>query len=79
MDNFCSSDRCGDCPGRFVCRCLQVTEDTLVEALSTRGIRTIKDIRLHTGAGDGCTACHSLLRKYLEKQTVFGHSEQICA
>jgi bacterioferritin-associated ferredoxin len=58
--------RCDDGPERLVCRCLRVTESSLVEALSNLGIKTLTDVRRHTGAGDGCTACHRLLVKYLE-------------
>jgi bacterioferritin-associated ferredoxin len=64
----CRTHPCGtECPERFVCRCLQVTETELVEALITLELRTLKDIRRHTGAGDGCTACHRELKKYLER------------
>ena len=57
-----------ECPGRLVCRCLGVTEAVLVEALVTLEIRTLQELRRETGAGDGCTACHRLLERYLEKQ-----------
>jgi NAD(P)H-nitrite reductase large subunit len=65
----------------MVCHCLQVTEEDLVTALTTRTIRTVKDIREHTGAGDGCTACHKLLRRYLELVVVQPSSsaEPICS
>jgi NAD(P)H-nitrite reductase large subunit len=69
-------DSCRTCPDtgivgvgraeRVVCRCLQVTESALVEALTTLQLRTLKDVRRHTGAGDGCTACHKRLCRYLE-------------
>ena len=78
MNRYCTPERCDDCPGALVCRCLRVTETELIEALTTREIRTVKEIRRHTGAGDGCTACHSLLRQYLER---YGYSsaEPICS
>ena len=65
MDATCPRRDCAGCPAKVVCHCLQVTEETLRHALATLDIRTVKDIRYHTGAGDGCTACHRLLRKYL--------------
>ena len=34
---------CHTCPGRVVCRCLQVTEEVLLEALTTFELRTITD------------------------------------
>ena len=67
MASFCSQDACDDCPGRFVCRCLQVTESQLIEVLNRLPVRTVKDIRQFTGAGDGCTACHSRLQQLIEE------------
>jgi bacterioferritin-associated ferredoxin len=55
----------GSCPDRVVCRCLQVTEDTIILAVRDRGLTTIKQVRQATGAGDGCTCCHRELRHYL--------------
>ncbi len=66
MDGSPSTNSCPDCPGRLVCRCLRVTEAVLVSALTTGEIRSVQDIRRCTGAGDGCTACHRLLRRYLD-------------
>jgi len=45
---------------------VNLTEADLLEALTNREIKTIKDIRRLTGAGDGCNACHKLLKTYLE-------------
>src|SRR4051812_31121560 len=67
MNNSPLSDSCNHCPGRLVCRCLQVTESVLVGALTELGLQTLTDIRRQTGAGDGCTACHRLLARYLEQ------------
>lgn len=55
-----------DCPHRVVCHCLGVTEAELIDALDTYEITTLKEIRQHTGAGDGCTCCHRQLKQYLE-------------
>lgn len=49
----------------FVCDCLEVTECALLETLSSPHVRTLRDVRRAIGAGDGCTACHDLLRQYL--------------
>lgn len=49
-----------------VCPCLGVAEDEILEAIKTREIGSVKDIIRYTQAGDGCTACHPLLREYLE-------------
>lgn len=57
---------CSGCPDRVVCRCLKVTEGTLVDAIVTLGLRTVKEVRAATGAGDGCTCCHREVRALLE-------------
>ena len=59
---------CATCPARMVCHCLQVTEDMLLHALDTFDLNSVKDICRHTGAGDGCTACHGRLRQYLHQR-----------
>ena len=76
MAEFCSKSSFIACPegDRIVCRCLQVTESELIETLCLREIRTVHDIRQVTGAGDGCTACHSLIKQYIEE-----HREAACA
>lgn len=60
---------CAGCPDRIVCRCLKVTEAVIVEAVQTLGLRTVKDVRAATGAGDGCTCCHSQIRELIEVYT----------
>jgi len=62
-----SSD-CSTCPGRLVCHCLRVTEEVVLETVAALSLRTVKEVRQHTGAGDGCTACHRKIRRLLEQQ-----------
>lgn len=50
---------------RYVCACLRVSRAELLEAIASLKVRTLEDLRAHTGAGDGCTACHRRLRHYL--------------
>ena len=57
---------CGGCVDRVVCRCLKVTEGHIIEAVVTLGLRTVKDVRGATGAGDGCTCCHKQIRALIE-------------
>jgi NifU-like protein len=52
--------------GRMVCHCLGITEATIVDTIVTLGLRNVKEVRSHTGAGDGCTACHQALKQLLE-------------
>ncbi len=67
MDSIPFAESCSGCPNRVVCRCLQVTEATIVEAIDRLELRTVKDIQRHTGAGTGCTCCHGELRELLEQ------------
>ena len=51
---------------RYVCTCLRITECELLSTLSRANIRTLRDLRRTIGAGDGCTACHRTLQRYLD-------------
>ena len=78
----CSS--CTDCGvgKHFLCRCLRVTEAEVLHALSHFAVRTVKDLRKLTGAGDGCTACHRLLARYIERfaqSSASSSAEPICS
>ena len=55
----------GSCADRVVCRCLGVTEETVIAAIRTRGATTVSELRTVTGAGDGCRCCHQELKQYL--------------
>jgi NAD(P)H-nitrite reductase large subunit len=37
----------------------------VIAAITTRGVRTLTELRLITEAGDGCTCCHRELNAYL--------------
>ena len=50
----------------FVCACLRITEQDLLGTLSHPEVRTLRDLRRTIGAGDGCTACHPVLQRYLD-------------
>ena len=70
MERLCSPNPCQDCTDcseQFVCRCLRVTETGLIEAIVTRRLCTLQDVRQHTGAGDGCTCCHARIQGLLEQ------------
>ncbi len=57
----------GCCDDRIVCRCLRVTEAQVVRMITQLELRTIRELKQITGAGDGCTCCHPQLMEYLEK------------
>jgi bacterioferritin-associated ferredoxin len=65
MKPSCCTSDCAGCTARVICRCFQITEAVVVEAITTLGLRTVKEIRQHIEAGDGCTCCHPQLRRCL--------------
>jgi bacterioferritin-associated ferredoxin len=67
MNGCSNSDRCDGCPGRIVCRCLQITETALVAAVETLDLRTLSDVRRATGAGQGCMCCHKRIEAILRQ------------
>ena len=74
-----SFDSCLECPKRVVCQCLQITKGQLIEAIQTLELRTVKEVRRATGAGEGCTCCHADLRAYLEHHHNYAFSSPICS
>lgn len=67
MEVYSSRSACRGCASKVVCHCMNVTEDTILEALAMFDIDTVQDLRHYTGAGDGCTCCHRQLRQMIEK------------
>ena len=63
---------CAGCPDRVVCHCLRVTEATVVDAIVSLGLRTVKEVRQATEAGDGCNCCHGEIRALLEVHAPVG-------
>jgi bacterioferritin-associated ferredoxin len=63
----CTPSQCQSCPDQFVCHCRQVTETEIVQEITRLELRTIKEVRRHTGAGDGCMCCHARIREFLER------------
>ncbi|MFN0055789.1 MAG: bacterioferritin-associated ferredoxin [Planctomycetales bacterium] len=55
-----------DCES-IVCHCLKVSESTLVEAIAICGAASVRELCHQTGAGGGCTACHSRLRELIRE------------
>ena len=65
MDSCTPLEMCPNSSDKIVCRCLQISEETILKALDNNEIRSLFDIRRLTGAGEGCTCCHALLEDYL--------------
>ncbi|OAI41199.1 hypothetical protein AYO40_03575 [Planctomycetaceae bacterium SCGC AG-212-D15] len=59
------SQSCQECVSSIVCRCLQVTEETVIQAISRLALTTVSEVRDYTGAGGGCNCCHTRIRNYL--------------
>ncbi|MGF1579793.1 MAG: (2Fe-2S)-binding protein [Gemmataceae bacterium] len=62
-----SDQSCGGCKARTVCRCLKITEETIIEALTNLGVSSLQELRTATDAGNGCNCCHRLLMKYIDR------------
>jgi NAD(P)H-nitrite reductase large subunit len=77
MKPACSLSPCSGCPDRVVCRCFGVKESTIVQAITTLGLRTVKEIRKHTEAGDGCTCCHADLHRLLDEHAAILTAEAV--
>lgn len=68
MSALCPPSRCDDCSLSYVCRCLRVTRAAVAEAVAALELKTVQEVRAHTGAGEGCTACHARLEEVIEEQ-----------
>jgi len=62
----------------LVCLCLRVTEEAVLRAVKSGRAKSLKDLARHTGAGEGCTACHPALREYLKKRYSPSSSSPSC-
>lgn len=58
---------CPDGPAQVVCRCLNITADVVIDTITSHNVRSLKELRVLTGAGDGCTCCHSRLQALLDQ------------
>lgn len=76
MERSCIHESCDTCSDKVVCRCLQVTESQVVRMIERLELRSVRDVRKYTGAGEGCTCCHTKLEEYLEK---FGYAAETAA
>jgi len=67
MDRLAIHESCDACHEKIVCRCLHVTESQVIRMIERLELRTVRDVRKFTGAGEGCTCCHAALEEYLER------------
>ena len=69
----------GSCSERIVCKCLKVTEDRLIHAITVHGASNLHELRVLTEAGTGCNCCHRELRVYLEVHSSSPSPSDICS
>lgn len=49
----------------YVCHCLRVSACALRQLAANGEVRSLDDVKRHTGAGDGCTGCHRRIQEFL--------------
>lgn len=54
---------------RLLCRCFRVTETEVTVAIQAHGAQEVEDVMRHTGAGEGCRACHCRIKRLLAGQS----------
>ena len=59
-------------PGELVCECFDVTDLEIIDAVKTKGLKTIEDITDHLKAGGGCGNCHERIEELIESVKVKG-------
>ena len=69
----------GSCADRVVCKCLKITEEQVIGAITTLGLRTLVELRTVTEAGTGCNCCHRELNAYLAIYAPSSSSPVICS
>ena len=52
----------------IICTCLDVTEHEIMDAINSKGARTVEDIREITGAGTSCGSCIPELEEILDRE-----------
>ena len=58
----------------YLCHCLQVTEDDVLNVVARGKAQSIVDVQACTGAGQGCTACVWRIQQYLDRTSPLGRS-----
>ena len=59
---------------KIICTCFQVTENAIIDAIKTNGLKTVEEVTNYTKAGGACGKCkgaiQAILDKYAEKETL---------
>jgi bacterioferritin-associated ferredoxin len=67
MEILAEKTCCQDCSAQVVCRCLNITADMVIDTVTAHNVRSLKELRVLTGAGDGCTCCHRRLQDLIDQ------------
>ena len=51
---------------KMVCKCFEVTESKILEAMEKNGLKTVQDITNYTKAGGGCGKCKGEIEKIVK-------------
>ena len=62
---------------RPLCRCLDVTESDIREAISEHEPQTVQGVSQICGAGAGCMSCHRHIRRMLNDRAVCRRSDPL--
>lgn len=56
------------CDSPIVCRCLNISEADILEAVQRGRLESVHEVVRQTGAGDGCTACRRAIMQYVQNR-----------
>lgn len=62
---------------RPICRCLNVTESDILEAISEHEPQTVQGVSQICGAGGGCMSCHRHIRRMLNERALDRRSDPL--
>jgi len=51
----------------IICKCLQVTEETIRSAIATGNLKTVEQVTRACKAGGGCHSCHILIQLFIDQ------------
>lgn len=64
---------------RPICRCLNVTESDILEAISEHEPQTVQGVSQICGAGVGCMSCHRHIRRMLNERALCRRTDPVPA
>lgn len=53
----------------LICTCFFVSERTIEQEITVRGLTTVAEVTRVCNAGGGCGSCHQLIQEILDTQT----------